>query len=351
MNSQHEPTLESVRDYYGIVLQSSKDLKTTACCSADSPEPRIKNALKNIHDDVLTRFYGCGSPIPHSVKGLTALDLGSGSGRDCYLLSQLVGEGGKVIGIDMTDKQLSVAREHLDYHRQKFGYRTGNVDFRQGFIEDLESAGIKSNSVDLIVSNCVINLSPAKKRVFSEAFRVLKPGGEIYFSDVFASRRISEELRRDPVLLGECLSGAMYIEDFRRTMLELGCHDYRVVTKSKIQITDPEIEKKVGMIDFYSITIRAFKLDLEDRCEDYGQMAIYKGTIADTPHRFVLDDHHTFETGKPYAVCSNTADMLQKTRFAEHFQIVGDTKTHYGLFDCAPVTATVTADANVGACC
>lgn len=347
----NELTLESVKDYYGKVLQSSKDLKTTACCSADSPEQRIKNGLKNIHDDVLERFYGCGSPIPHSVKGITALDLGSGSGRDCYLLSQLVGEKGQVIGVDMTDKQLSVARQHLDYHRQKFGYSKSNVEFRQGFIEDLESVNVKSNSVDLIVSNCVINLSPVKPRVFAEAFRVLKPGGELYFSDVFATRRISEELRQDPVLFGECLSGAMYTEDFRRTLYDIGCKDFRVVSKTKIEVTDADIQKKVGMIDFYSITIRAFKLDLEDRCEDFGQMAIYKGTIPETPHRFMLDDHHMFETGKPYAICSNTADMLQKTRFAEHFQIVGDTKTHYGLFDCGPAPGATVATASVGACC
>lgn len=346
-----DQSFESIKEYYGEVLKSSKDLKTSACCTADSPEPRIKEALKNIHDDVHARFYGCGSPIPHGLKGLTVVDLGSGSGRDCYVLSQLVGETGRVIGIDMTTSQLSVAQQHLDYHRNKFGYKASNVEFRQGYIEDLEAAGIHSNSVDLIVSNCVINLSPAKKRVFKEAFRVLKPGGELYFSDVFASRRIDEKLRRDPVLLGECLSGAMYTEDFRRTLIEVGCRDYRIVAKSPLTITDPEISRKLGMIDFYSITVRAFKLDVEDRCEDFGQLAIYKGTIPESPVRFMLDDHHLFETGKPYPVCSNTADMLSKTRFSSHFQIIGDTKTHYGLFDCGPTPALATASSNVGACC
>ncbi len=346
-----DQSFESIKEYYGQVLKSSKDLKTSACCSADSPELRIKNGLKNIHDEVHERFYGCGSPIPHQLDGLTVVDLGSGSGRDCYLLSQLVGENGKVLGIDMTTNQLSVAQQHLDYHRQKFGYKKGNVEFRQGYIEDLEIAGIATNSVDLIVSNCVINLSPAKKRVFAEAFRVLKPGGEIYFSDVFASRRIDESLRKDPVLLGECLSGAMYIEDFRRTMLEVGCSDYRVVSKSPIEITDPGVSAKLGMVDFYSMTIRAFKLDLEDRCEDYGQLAVYKGTIKDSHLRFMLDDHHLFEANKPYPVCSNTADMLSKTRFSKHFEIIGNKKIHYGLFDCGPVPTLSATTAQTGACC
>ncbi|MEQ8952564.1 MAG: methyltransferase domain-containing protein, partial [Gammaproteobacteria bacterium] len=111
-----------VRDYYGKKLQSSADLKTNACCSITSYPDGIKSALANIHEEVITRYYGCGLTIPTHIKGLRVLDLGSGTGRDCYLLSQLVGEQGSVLGIDMTDEQLAIANRHLDWHRDKFGY-------------------------------------------------------------------------------------------------------------------------------------------------------------------------------------------------------------------------------------
>lgn len=343
-------TLEAVREYYGKVLQSSKDLKTSACCTAESLPARIREIVKEIHPEVIEKFYGCGSPIPPVLEGKTVLDLGSGSGRDCFILSKLVGEKGRVIGVDMTDSQLETARKHVGYHTEKFGYSKPNVEFLKGYIEDLESLGIASHSIDVVVSNCVLNLSPDKERVFSEIFRVLKPGGELYFSDVFSGRRIPKELSEDPVLLGECLGGAMYIEDFRRLLARLGCNDYRVVAKSKIALHNAEIERKAGMIEFYSMTVRAFQLEVEDRCEDYGQVAYYLGTIPECPHAFTLDDHHTLKTGQPLLVCSNTAAMLAETRYAPHFKLIGDTSTHFGLFDCGPLGASVKAE-STGACC
>lgn len=343
--------LQSVKDYYGKVLQSSQDLKTSACCTAESMPVHLREILRDIHDEVKDKFYGCGSPIPHALEGKTVLDLGSGTGRDCFILSKLVGPKGQVIGVDMTDEQIAVAERHVDYHTKKFGYSTPNVRFIKGYIEDLEEAGIKSGSIDLVVSNCVINLSPSKERVFSEIFRVLKPGGELYFSDVFSGRRIPKELTRDSVLVGECLGGAMYTEDFRRMMSQLECHDYRLMSRSKITLLNAEIERMAGMIDFYSMTVRAFKLKLEDRCEDYGQVAIYRGGISDSPNAFMLDDHHLFEKGKPQLVCGNTAAMLQSTRYGEYFEVIGDTSKHFGLFDCAPTDALKTSDESIGSCC
>ena len=134
------------------------------------------------------------------------LDLGCGTGRDSYILASLVGEQGHVIGIDMTDEQLIVANEHVPSMMEKFGFRQPNVDFRQGYIEDLQTPGIEDNSIDVVISNCVINLSPHKEEVFREIFRVLKPGGELLFSDVFSGQRIPAPLKDDPVLMGECLS-------------------------------------------------------------------------------------------------------------------------------------------------
>ncbi len=343
-------THASVREYYGDILSSNKDLKTSACCSTESMPQHHRDILAKIDPEILDRFYGCGSPIPEGIEGCTVLDLGCGSGRDVYLLSHLVGPEGHVIGIDMTEEQLAVARRHADTQADRFGYAHSNVVFHHGYIEELAGADIADNSVDLVVSNCVINLSPHKDRVFSEIFRVLKPAGELYFSDVFAGRRIAAQLRRDPVLRGECLGGAMYTEDFRRLLQALGCADHREMSCRRIALDNEELERKVGMIDFYAITKRAFKLDLEDICEDYGQVAVYRGTIPHCPHSFILDDHHEFVTGKPMLVCGNTADMLSKTRFAPHFRIDGDKAIHFGPFDCAPAVSDADAPGG-GACC
>jgi ubiquinone/menaquinone biosynthesis C-methylase UbiE len=351
MNEQQN-VLAQVRHYYGEVLKSQRDLKTGACCSADSVAPHLRALLEDVHPEIRDRFYGCGSPLPPALEGCTVLDLGCGTGRDCYLLSRLVGPHGRVIGVDMTPEQLSLAQAHREWHAQRYGYAQSNVEFREGFIEDLAALGIADGSIDVVVSNCVLNLSPEKPRVFAEIFRVLKPGGELYFSDVFADRRVPDALRRDPLLLGECLGGAMYREDFRRVMGQLGCADARTISSAAIALNDPQIERSVGNIKFSSLTIRAFKLALEDRCEDYGQVAYYDGGIADYPHAFELDDHHRLETGKPMLVCGNTADMLSATRYARHFRVLGDKRTHLGLFDCAPVSAGAGAAASgSGACC
>ena len=292
-------TREQVEEYYGKTLESNKDLRTSACCEINTSNSRIAPILEEIEPEILDRFYGCGSPIPESIKGKTVLDLGCGTGRDVYVLSKLVGASGRVIGVDMTESQLEVATRHLETQTARFGYASPNVEFHLGIIEDLAALGIEDNSVDVVVSNCVINLSTNKKAVFEEIFRVLRPGGELYFSDVFSDRRIPDELVADPVLYGECLSGALYIEDFRRLLGKLGCPDYRVVSSNVIELRNEEVKKKVGPISFFSKTVRAFKLaTLEDTCEDYGQSLCYQGTLSESPDQFVLDDHHVFPKGK-----------------------------------------------------
>lgn len=340
----------SVQRYYGEVLSSSADLKTSACCPPETLPAYLRDILAEIHPQVQDRFYGCGSPIPPALEGATVLDLGCGSGRDCYLLSKLVGPGGRVIGVDMTSEQLEIAQRYRHYHAAKFGYRFSNVELILGDIADLAAAGIANDSVDLVVSNCVINLAPDKGAVLREVFRVLKPGGELYFSDVFADRRIPTPLAGDPVLFGECLAGALYIEDFRRLLALAGCADARVCSRGLLTLDGDEVERKIGMVRFESITYRAFKLTLEDRCEDYGQVAVYLGTLAHHPHRFALDDHHLLDRGRPMLVCGNTADMLGRTRYAPHFEVRGEKRVHYGLFDCAP-KATPALAATSGGCC
>jgi len=341
---------KDVQEYYGQVIQKTDDLKAKVCCPVDSLPDELKPFLKNIHNEVQERFYGCASSIPPLLEGLTILDLGSGTGRDCYLFSQLVGPEGNVIGVDMTDEQLAVANKYIPYHMERFGYSKPNVDFRKSCIEDLKSVGIEDNSVDLIFSNCVLNLSPDKEKVFSEIFRVLKPGGELYFSDVYAGRRVPKHLQTDPVLVGECLGGALYLEDFRRIMQKVGFLDFRTVSQTRLDVGNPEIEKKAGMIDFYSTVFRSFKCNLEDICENFGHVAYYNGTIPGHLHEFELDDHHLFRTGMPVPICGNTTNMLSETRYKEHFKIVGDFSTHYGPFDCTPDPIKKDYD-NSGACC
>ncbi len=350
LEKQRSEVLAKVQDYYGKVLKSSKDLQTSACCPIEAAPAHLQAIIRELHPDVRDRFYGCGTPIPALLEGKTVLDLGCGTGRDCYLLSKLVGPRGRVIGVDMTEEQIALARGTVDYHMQKFGYTTPNVEFKLGYMEDLEALGIATESVDVVISNCVLNLSPEKPRVFSEIFRVLKWGGELYFSDILAARRLTPEQNADAQLLGECLGGALYTEDFRRLMEKTGFLDTRTVSTGVVTLQSEEVIAKAGMVPFFSKTIRAFKLRLEDRCEDYGQVAIYQGTIPYHPHAFALDDHHVFKTHAPMLVCGNTADMVSATRYAEHFKVLGNKDRHLGLFDCGPTPAAGTPSAG-GACC
>ncbi|MBL3598865.1 MAG: methyltransferase domain-containing protein [gamma proteobacterium endosymbiont of Lamellibrachia anaximandri] len=325
---------DTVKEYYGKVLQHSGDLQTNACCTDAEMPGYLRDALSNIHDEVMARYYGCGLVSPQLLEGTRILDLGSGSGRDCYALAQMVGESGYVLGVDMTDEQLEVADRHIDWHRDRFGYAKSNVEFRKGYIEKLDELGLEENSFDIIVSNCVINLSPDKEAVLREAYRLLKPGGELYFSDVYSDRRVPEHLVSDPVLYGECLSGALYWNDFQNLAKKTGFADPRLVEDRPITIDNPEIEEKIGHIGFYSATYRLFKLDgLEPACEDYGQAVVYKGGIPESEQTFALDDHHIIEKGRMFLVCGNTYRMLNETRFSEYFEFYGNWDTHYGIFD------------------
>ncbi|OBX19419.1 methyltransferase type 11 [Erythrobacter sp. QSSC1-22B] len=328
--------LENSQDYYGKVLASSADLRTDACCTAEAPPPAMLAALRNVHEDVRARYYGCGLVAPQAIAGCHVLDLGSGSGQDAYVLAQMVGEAGSVTGIDATPEQLEVARRHEDWHRERFGYAQANTRFLEGDIEKLLELDLPEGHFDVIVSNCVINLVADKRAVFDAAWRLLKPGGELYFSDVYAERRVPEPLREDPVLHGECLSGALYWGDFVALAKSAGFRDPRLVTSRPLGIEDPALQDKLAGIAFHSATYRLFKLEeLESQCEDYGQAVRYKGTVAGQERVFELDGHHHIEAGRVFPICGNSWLMLAATRFADHFDFIGDFSTHYGVFpDC-----------------
>ena len=350
-------TYDQVQDYYGKVLKTSDDLKTDACCTDEGLPDYLKPIMGKVHDEVLARYYGCGLVLPEQLEGTRILDLGSGAGRDVYALSALVGESGEVVGVDMTEEQLDVANQYRDYHAEVFGFSQANVSFQEGFIEQLDKLDLELNSFDIIVSNCVINLSPDKKAVFEQCYNLLKPGGEIYFSDVYAERRVPQHLIEDEELYGECISGALYWNDFLNLSKQCGFKDPRLVKSRPLAIENAKLQKMLGERRFFSATYRLFKLDeLEPACEDYGQAVRYLGTIDHHPDAFVLDEHHMIETGKMFAVCGNTYRMLNETRFKQHFEFFGAWENHFGIFEGCGTTMPFEIESNdagssPGACC
>lgn len=322
---------EIVQDYYGNQLKHTDDLKTNACCDTNQIPSWLKLFLSRIHPEILSRYYGCGLICPPLLEGCRILDLGCGSGRDVYLLSQLAGASGEVIGVDMTDEQLTIAKKYQDFHSEIFGYK--NISFLKGYIEHLDELNLEPNSFDVIVSNCVVNLSPDKDAVLNGIHHLLKEGGEFYFSDVYADRRIPNAVHNDPVLYGECLGGALYWNDFLQLARRHGFADPRLVTDKPILITNPELALRTANLRFFSATYRLFKLEgLEASCEDHGQAVVYRGNIPQHADQFIFDKHHSIEAGKKFPVCGNTWRMLHDTRYVNNFDFIGDFSDHLGIF-------------------
>ena len=325
------PTQEIVRRYYGQQLRSSADLRTDACCDAGAVPDALRPLLARIHPEVSSRTYGCGLVCPPLLEGCRILDLGCGAGRDVYLLAQLVGPNGAVVGVDMTPEQLAVARAHQAFQAEHFGF--ANVSFLEGTIERLEDLPLEPASFDVVVSNCVLNLSTDKGAVLAGVRRLLRPGGEFYFSDVYGDRRLPESLRSHPVLYGECLGGALYWVDFLRLARLAGFPDVRLVDHRPLGVGDADLAALLGEARFHAVTVRLFHLDgLEETCEDHGQAVVYRGSVPGQPHRLQLDAHHGFETGRVVPVCGNSFRMLAGSRFAPHFNCIGDASHHFGPF-------------------
>ena len=195
-----------------------------------------------------------------------------------------------------------------------------------------------------------------KKSVFEAAHTLLKPGGEFYFSDVYADRRVPEELKNHPQAHGECLSGALYWNDFVNLAKASGFADPRLVTDRPLAIGSADLKELLAPAKFFSATYRLFRIDgLEPACEDYGQAVVYRGGVENEDNIFALDNHHAIEAGRIFPVCGNTYRMLHESRFAKHFDFIGDWSTHYGIFPgCGTVApfGEASAEASVsGACC
>ena len=331
-------TEAAVRDRYTGAAQARED---ELCCPV-SYNPKF---LEAIPDEVIERDYGCGDPTEHLRAGETVLDLGSGTGKICFIASQVVGPQGRVIGVDMLDDMLEVARRNAPLVAERVGY--SNVDFRKGRIQDLAldiealDAELKSNpitdaasflaadelaadlrvrkplvasdSVDVVVSNCVLNLvdPAAKPQLFAEIFRVLRRGGRAVISDIVSDEEVPERLQNDPELWSGCISGALTEEGFLQAFEEAGFYGIELLK------FDQQPWRTVEGIEFRSVTVQAFK-GKQGPCYERNQAVVYNG-----PFREVLDDDgHRMQRGVRYAVCDKTYSLYRKAPYAGSFQFI-----------------------------
>ncbi|EDO43125.1 predicted protein [Nematostella vectensis] len=315
---------ESVKDYYGKRLNGSDDLQTDVCktqsCNMVKTSPSTREALELCNEEVVKRYFGCGLVFPECLDGCRILDLGSGSGRDCYVLSKLVGEEGFITGVDMTPEQLDIANKYKDYHAKKFGYSKSNTEFLMGDIENLQKAGVKDDSYDIVVSNCVVNLTTDKRAVLQETWRVLKDGGEVYFSDIYADRVLSEELRQHQALWGECIAGALWWRELVDLCKDIGFSGPYLVVSNKTTVESEELRKVLGKNSFVSATYRLIKSPRHDNSDQIFE-ATYKGTLPDHEKEFVFDVYTTFKTGQQQSVDAAVANILRISRYSKHFDL------------------------------
>lgn len=249
--------------------------------------------------------------IPQAIEGCRVLCLGAGLKAGLDLVQAQVGTTGTVVVLDVADLTGPALAE-------RFG------------AQDMADA-----SFDLVLANSGINLLPDKPYLFCELYRLLKPGGELCLTTLFSDRRVPERLGSDLEPQASIFGGALYNEDFRRILRRAGWLDYRTAGRKPFRLAEAEQAGPLGMIAFSQKSIRAFKLaSLEDICEDYGQVVTYNGTLPGSPHAFVLDDHHTFYSGRPERVCGNSAALVQETRFGSYFSVSGDRSVHFGVFPC-----------------
>lgn len=235
-----------VKNFYGKIASGSTC--GCSCNCVDSTNEQIAKSIGYSEDEISSApnanlGLGCGNPtaLANIKEGDTVLDLGSGAGFDCFLAVKKVGDSGKVIGVDFSEEMIEKAKQNAE----KLNYK--NVEFRLGDIENLPA---KDNSIDVIISNCVINLAPDKSKVFSESYRVLKKGGKMFVSDIVLLEDISEELKNDEELLGGCVGGALLKDNYLEIVKLAGF-------KVKILSEDKEIRKR----QYKGIPLESLKIE------------------------------------------------------------------------------------------
>lgn len=346
---KNRPVESSVYDRYAA---AALQVEPALCC----PVEYAADFLSVIPTEVVERDYGCGDPTPYVEAGDTVLDLGSGGGKLCFIAAQVVGESGRVIGVDCNREMLALARRAAPIVADRVGF--SNVEFRYGMIQDLElDLGrleteltehpvkdsedflrlrhlqehlrsqhplIDSDSIDCVVSNCVLNLvrQQDRRQLFAEIFRVLRRGGRAAISDIVSDETVSEEMKHDPQLWSGCLSGAFREDQFLQAFEEAGFHGIGVAKRAK----DPW--QTINGIEFRSVTVVAYK-GKQGPCLERNQAVVYRG-----PFKKVEDDDgHLYRRGERMAVCDKT------------FRLLGQ-KPYQGLFDAIePISAIPLADA------
>ncbi|MBT4099346.1 MAG: methyltransferase domain-containing protein [Gemmatimonadetes bacterium] len=329
---------ESVRERYSAAAEAPEAL---LCCPVDY-DPQY---LKILPDEILEKDYGCGDPSAFAKSGDIVLDLGSGGGKICYIASQIVGAEGRVIGVDMNDDMLDLARRHQPALAATIGY--DNVEFRKGRIQDLtlnrgdletwlqsnpvgdassleryeaqvaamrrDTPLIADDSVDLVLSNCVLNLvsDTEKKQLFGEIFRVLQRGGRAAISDIVADEPVPEHLKADPELWSGCISGAMEESEFLQAFVNAGFYGVEMVKR------DETPWRTVEGIEFRSVTVTAWK-GKQGECWDHNEAVIYRGPFRETRD----DDGHVYRRGERVAVCRKTFEILTREPYAAFFEAV-----------------------------
>lgn len=309
-----QETKKIVKERYS---KAAKEKEESLCC----PTGYKACDTSHIPKEVIDKSYGCGNPIAFSSlrPGETVLDLGSGLGIDCFIAAKKVGSNGKVIGIDMTEEMLQKANKNRSLVSESLGY--DNMEFKNGYLEKLP---VEDNSVDTVLSNCVINLSMDKNKVFNEMHRVMKDGAIFIISDIVSDKEVPEHMRKNKELWSGCISGAETIQNYLNIIENSGFFGMQILKKY--------IWKEIEGIKFISVVVKGHKLSRSKECVYVGHTATYVGPMKKAED----DEGHIFLRGIPQEVCTETAKRLKKPPYDKLFIITDSTKSIEEGASCTP---------------